>query len=195
MLSNCLNQCKRIINCTFLRKPEWGLHTNPHSYTPENHCENVTALGPVSDSHPFIIITVVLSFLCFLIFQIEIVDINIDGSHHNHSCVLDYCIMYYMIGYIKIGMITTRKLSFSLDIFTLTEQWFHITFCERMRRTWKRHGPLLLDELNLTPAWISNHMLSIVWYETTNPFPNLNCGTVEVLQRISNFTPHFPYRD
>ena len=41
------------------------------------------------------------------------------------------------------------------------------------------------------PAWLSNHMLSKVWDEVTYPFPNFNGCTVEVLEMISYFIPHF----
>ena len=34
-------------------------------------------------------------------------------------------------------------------------------------------------------------MFSEVWDEITNPFPTFNNATIEVLEWISNFIPHF----
>ena len=45
--------------------------------------------------------------------------------------------------------------------------------------------------LTLIPALISSHMPSKVWDEIACPFPNVNVATVEVLEWISNFIPHF----
>ena len=41
------------------------------------------------------------------------------------------------------------------------------------------------------PTLISNYMLSNVWDEITDPFPNFNGCTVEVWEGISNFISHF----
>ena len=46
-------------------------------------------------------------------------------------------------------------------------------------------------ELNLIPAWISNHMVSKVWDEIPYPPPNFNNCTIEVWEWIRNFIPHF----
>ena len=54
----------------------------------------------------------------------------------------------------------------------------------------KAQRTLLRDGLTLIPIWVSNHMHSKVWDEITYPFPNLNSCTIEVWERISNFTPH-----
>ena len=43
--------------------------------------------------------------------------------------------------------------------------------------------------LTLMPAWISNHMFSKVWHESTYPLPN--CCAVDVWELISNFIPYF----
>ena len=43
----------------------------------------------------------------------------------------------------------------------------------------------------LTPAWISNHIIYTVWYEITYPFLNFNGGAVEVWEQIRNSIPHF----
>ena len=48
--------------------------------------------------------------------------------------------------------------------------------------------PLLLT---LIPVWTSNYIHYKVWCEITYPFPNFNCGTVEVWKWIGNFIPHF----
>ena len=40
------------------------------------------------------------------------------------------------------------------------------------------------------PVWIINHMLSKMWDEIIQPFPNFNRTTVEVWEWISNFIPH-----
>ena len=44
---------------------------------------------------------------------------------------------------------------------------------------------------NTSMAWISNHMPSKVWDKITYLFPNSNGYTVEGLEWISNFIPHF----
>ena len=41
-----------------------------------------------------------------------------------------------------------------------------------------------------TPAWISNHMLSKMWHETTYPIRNFYGANVEVWEWIYNYTPH-----
>ena len=38
---------------------------------------------------------------------------------------------------------------------------------------------------------MSNYIHYNVWDEITDPSPNLNGGTVEVLEWMSNFIPHF----
>ena len=54
-------------------------------------------------------------------------------------------------------------------------------------------GPHLLKYgLTPIPAWISNYFHYKVWDEITWPFPNLNSATVDVWERISHFSPHFP---
>ena len=45
--------------------------------------------------------------------------------------------------------------------------------------------------LTLFPAWICNHVHSIVWYEIIYPLSNVNGTAVEVWQWISNFISHF----
>ena len=55
-------------------------------------------------------------------------------------------------------------------------------------------GPFHWRGLTLIPAWISNHMLSKMWYEITYPFPNLYGATVEVWEWIRNFIPYFIYK-
>ena len=45
--------------------------------------------------------------------------------------------------------------------------------------------------LTLIPAWISNNIHYEKWDEITYPFLNFNTYTVEVLEWINNFTPHF----
>ena len=50
--------------------------------------------------------------------------------------------------------------------------------------------PFFSHGLTWIQAWISNHMLNTMWDEITNPFPNINCATVEVREWISNFIPH-----
>ena len=45
-------------------------------------------------------------------------------------------------------------------------------------------------KLTLIPAWISNHMPSKRWDESTYPLPNFNC-TIEVWEWISNSISHF----
>ena len=53
-------------------------------------------------------------------------------------------------------------------------------------------GPHLTKHgLTLIPAWIHNHIHYKVWDEIPNPFPNFNGATVEALEWISNFIPHF----
>ena len=44
--------------------------------------------------------------------------------------------------------------------------------------------------LLLYVAWLINHMLIKVWYESTYPSPNFNGCTTELWECISNFTPH-----
>ena len=51
------------------------------------------------------------------------------------------------------------------------------------------YAALALNEL--TPALISNHLPSKVWYEFTDTFPNFNGSTAEVWETIINFTLHF----
>ena len=51
-------------------------------------------------------------------------------------------------------------------------------------------GAFYWHGLTVIPAWISNDVASKVWGEITYPFPNINDGTVEILELISNFTPH-----
>ena len=53
----------------------------------------------------------------------------------------------------------------------------------------QQHGMRLMTT-NI-PTWIRNHILSKVWDEITYPFPNINGATVEVLEWIGNFIPHF----
>ena len=43
-------------------------------------------------------------------------------------------------------------------------------------------GPFYKHGLTLMPALISNHTQYKVWDEITDPFPNLNPTTVEVLE-------------
>ena len=38
---------------------------------------------------------------------------------------------------------------------------------------------------------MSNHMHSEVWDEMNKSFPNLNVGSVEILEKISYFIPYF----
>ena len=45
--------------------------------------------------------------------------------------------------------------------------------------------------LTLIPACISDNMPRELWDEITYPFLNFNGCTVEVYEKISNFTPHF----
>ena len=45
--------------------------------------------------------------------------------------------------------------------------------------------------LILIPGWISNHRTRKMWNEITYPFPNVNGGTVEVWEYISNFIRRF----
>ena len=45
--------------------------------------------------------------------------------------------------------------------------------------------------ITLTPAWISNHIHYNVWSIITYPFLNFIGAALEVLEWISNFTPHF----
>ena len=52
-------------------------------------------------------------------------------------------------------------------------------------------GPLLLQDIILIPAWISNCIHYKVGYEFTYPFPHFNGATVEVWKWIRNFFPHF----
>ena len=54
-------------------------------------------------------------------------------------------------------------------------------------------GWFFLYVLTLTPSWINNHIPCKLWDEITYPFRNFNCCTVEVLEWISNFTPHSIY--
>ena len=42
--------------------------------------------------------------------------------------------------------------------------------------------------ITLISAWISNYIHDKMWDEITNPFPNLNNGTVEVCEWMSKFT-------
>ena len=42
-----------------------------------------------------------------------------------------------------------------------------------------------------TSTWITNHMPSKVWDESTYQFPNFNGNTVEVWEGISNLISHF----
>ena len=51
--------------------------------------------------------------------------------------------------------------------------------------TFHHHG------LTLIPTWMSNHMPGRMWDTITKPFPNFNNATVEVLEWISDFIPHF----
>ena len=52
-------------------------------------------------------------------------------------------------------------------------------------------GPFYKHGLTLIPACISNHKHKKVWCEITHPFPNFNGSTVDILEWISNFIPHF----
>ena len=44
--------------------------------------------------------------------------------------------------------------------------------------------------INLSPAWISNHMPCKMWYDITGPFSYFNHAPFEVWELISNFIPH-----
>ena len=52
-------------------------------------------------------------------------------------------------------------------------------------------GPYLLTWFNLAPAWISNYTHIKLWDYITYPFPNFKDATIEVMEWISNFIPHF----
>ena len=64
-------------------------------------------------------------------------------------------------------------------------------------RTGSLHAssPFYKHGLTLIPAWISDHILSKVWDEIIYPFSNFNDCTVEVGEWISNFIPHFIFRN
>ena len=51
--------------------------------------------------------------------------------------------------------------------------------------------PFCQRDLTEIHTWINNYIHYKVWDEMTYPFPNFNGCTVEILDRISNLTPHF----
>ena len=51
--------------------------------------------------------------------------------------------------------------------------------------------PLLQTWFNFNPSMDKNHLPGKVWDEITYPFLSFDGATVEVLEWISNFTPHF----
>ena len=53
-------------------------------------------------------------------------------------------------------------------------------------------GLLLLTGVTLIPTWISNHMSSKAWGESYSSIKKFNVYTVDVWERISNFTPPPP---
>ena len=45
--------------------------------------------------------------------------------------------------------------------------------------------------LTLMLAWTVNPMSNKVWHEITYPFPNVNNCTVEILEWVNDYIPHF----
>ena len=53
-----------------------------------------------------------------------------------------------------------------------------------------REGPFFLTPNKFNPS-INNHIPSKMWDEISYLFPNFNCATVEVWERIKKIIPHF----
>ena len=56
---------------------------------------------------------------------------------------------------------------------------------------WRQLGPLIVAWINFKASMDKKVHLKYVWNAITYLFPNLNCATVEVWERICNFIPNF----
>ena len=95
---------------------------------------------------------------------------------HNHLGAIDLLLSFNYIAH-GYGEQTMRAI-LSTCVISLCSVWFSVLW------------PFLLT-LTLIPALISENIFSKMWDEITCPFPNFNDATVDVLECISNFIPHF----
>ena len=103
--------------------------------------------------------------------------------------ILIYSMMpNWMIFYrLRLKICTAYSKYFSHEIF-LCRNWFFLIINDLGVDS---QGPFYKHGSTLIPAWISNHMLSILWDGIGYPFANFNGFTVEVWEWISNFISHY----